>query len=139
LPPARTHFWIDTARGGSNGTGSSPRKYGTNGIMPELVNIGAEGCVGRRLPEGTAVWARATKNSVHAVRNSSAVMGRIAEDMETSAYRRSHVAVHPLVRITQRRPQRWRGPPRDQVPVDGRVGVAEWVPRRTDGEPGPVP
>ena len=43
LPPARTHFWIDAARGGRNGGCSSPRKYGTNGIIPELVNIGAVG------------------------------------------------------------------------------------------------
>ena len=45
LPPARTHFCTSAARGGSNGTGSSPRKYGTNCIIPELVNIGAVGWV----------------------------------------------------------------------------------------------
>ena len=54
LPARRTHFWIDDARGGSKGTGSSPRKYGTNCIIPELVNIGAVGCVGIRLAEGTS-------------------------------------------------------------------------------------
>ena len=43
------------ARGGRNGTGSSPRKYGTNGIIPEFVNIGADGWFGIRLADGTAV------------------------------------------------------------------------------------
>ena len=57
------------------GTGSSPRKYGTNGIIPELVNIGADGCVGIRLAEGTSgVRHGSTKNSVQARRSSSAVV-----------------------------------------------------------------
>ena len=78
LPPARTHFWIVAARGGSNGTGSSPRKYGTNCIIPELVNIGAVGCVGIRLADGTTVWSRAAKNSVQTWRSPLASMTRRA-------------------------------------------------------------
>jgi hypothetical protein len=70
LPPARTHFWTSAARGGLNGTGSSPRKYGTNGIIPELVNMGAVGWVGIRLPDGTIVCSRAAKNSAKARRSS---------------------------------------------------------------------
>ena len=52
LPASRTHFWIVAARGGSNGTGSSPRKYGTNCIIPEFVNIGAVGWVGMQARRG---------------------------------------------------------------------------------------
>src|SRR5436190_1219576 len=43
LPPALTHFCTSATRGGSHGTGSSPRKYGTNGIIPEFTNIGDRG------------------------------------------------------------------------------------------------
>jgi hypothetical protein len=46
---------METARGGSYGADSSPKKYGTKGIIPEFVNIGAEGCVGIRLPDRTGV------------------------------------------------------------------------------------
>ncbi len=45
-------------------------KYGTKGIIPELVNMGAEGCSGMRPAEGTVVCWRATQNSVQAVRSS---------------------------------------------------------------------
>jgi hypothetical protein len=31
--------------------------------------MGADGCVGRRLPEGTTVWDRLAKNSVQAERS----------------------------------------------------------------------
>ena len=53
LPPARTHFCTDVARAGVNGTSSSPRKYGTNCIIPELVNIGADGWCGMSPADGT--------------------------------------------------------------------------------------
>src|SRR5690606_26488643 len=45
--------------------------------MPELVNMGALGCVGMRLPEGTLVCCLATKKSVQARRNSAEVRGAI--------------------------------------------------------------
>ena len=77
LPARRTHFWIVAARGGSYGTGSSPRKYGTNCIIPELVNIGAVGCVGIRLAEGTSVCCLAAKNSFQVRRRPVASMGAI--------------------------------------------------------------
>ena len=73
LPPARTHFCTRLARGGSNGTGSSPRKYGTNGIIPELVNIGAVGWCGISPADGTTVWPRAAKKSWKTLRSSLAV------------------------------------------------------------------
>ena len=63
LPARRTHFWIVAARGGSYGTGSSPRKYGTNCIIPEFVNIGAVGCVGIRLGRRARACARARRRS----------------------------------------------------------------------------
>ena len=75
LPASRTHFWIDDARGGSKGTGSSPRKYGTNCIIPELVNIGAVGCVGIRLADGTSACWRASKNSFQVRRSVTPSMG----------------------------------------------------------------
>src|SRR5262245_58628153 len=77
LPPARTQRCTEAARGGTYGTASSPRKQGTNGIIPELVNMGALGCVGMRLPDGTIVCARAAKKSVKARRNSAEVRGAI--------------------------------------------------------------
>ena len=81
LPPARTQRCTDVARGGSKGTGSSPRKYGTNGIIPELVNIGAVGWSGISPAEGTRVCPRSSKNEVNARRSS-------AESMVGPAYRR---------------------------------------------------
>ncbi|CAB4557047.1 unannotated protein [freshwater metagenome] len=88
LPPARTHFCIETARGGEYGAGSSPKKYGTKGIIPEFVNIGADGWVGMRLPDLTDVWARATKKSVQVRRRSFALNGRGGDaDMKGSHYR----------------------------------------------------
>src|SRR5258706_2625567 len=71
FPARRTHFGIDDALGGLNGTGSSPRKYGTNCIIPELTNIGAVGWCGMRPAEGTIVCCRSRQKSVHARRNSS--------------------------------------------------------------------
>src|SRR5882724_2103830 len=71
FPARRTHFWIDDALGGLNGTGSSPRKYGTNGIIPELTNIGAVGWCGMSPADGTNVCCRSPKKSPHARRNSS--------------------------------------------------------------------
>src|SRR5438132_7417174 len=76
LPPARTHFWTLHARRGVNGGSSSPRKYGTNCIIPELVNMGADGWCGIKLAAATGVWARAVKNSVQARRSWSAFMVR---------------------------------------------------------------
>jgi len=52
-------------------------KYGTNGIIPELVNIGALGCVGMRLADGTMVCCRAAKKSFHAARRSEEDRGAI--------------------------------------------------------------
>jgi hypothetical protein len=75
LPPARTHFWIDTARGGSKGTGSSPRKIGTKGIIPELVNMGADGWCGIRPAEDTAVCPLSVQNRFQVRRSSSASIG----------------------------------------------------------------
>ncbi len=49
FPPARTHFWILTARG--DGGFSSPTKYGLNGTIPELVNSNVLSC-GMRLADG---------------------------------------------------------------------------------------
>ncbi len=57
--------------------------------------MGADGCVGIRLPERTTVWARAAKKSVHARRSSSAVKGRISGGMGGSAYRRGTRSGHP--------------------------------------------
>ena len=74
LPPARTHFWTVVARG--NGAGSSPRKYGTNCIIPEFVNIGAVGWCGIRPADGTFVCPRSAKKSVNAARSSVACMSR---------------------------------------------------------------
>ena len=71
MPPARTHFWLEVARG--YGAGSSPVKYGLNGIMPATVNRTVLSC-GIRLALGTSVWPRATKKSRKAARSSSAVM-----------------------------------------------------------------
>ena len=52
--------------------------------MPEFVNIGADGCVGIRLPDRTGVCPRSTKKSIHRRRSSLAVSGRNrAEDMGT--------------------------------------------------------
>ena len=62
LPDRRTHFWIDWARG--QGGGSSPRKYGTNCIIPELVNRGAVGWCGIRLADGTSAWLARRKKSI---------------------------------------------------------------------------
>ena len=56
LPPARTHFWTDAARG--YGGASSPTKYGLNGTMPATVNSTVGSC-GIRLADGTSVWPRA--------------------------------------------------------------------------------
>src|SRR5262245_4758517 len=81
LPARRTHFWIDDARGGSNGTGSSARKYGTNCIIPECVNMGAVGCVGMRLAEGTSACPWAVKNSFQVRRS-------VTASMTDRAYRR---------------------------------------------------
>src|SRR4029450_1410006 len=78
LPPARTQRWTEAARGGRYGTGSSPRNSGTNGIIPELVNMGALGCVGMRLPDGTIVCCLASKNSVQERRSSAEVRGAIS-------------------------------------------------------------
>jgi hypothetical protein len=44
-------------------------KYGTKGIIPEFVNIGALGCVGIKLADGTMVCCRAAKNSFQALLN----------------------------------------------------------------------
>src|SRR3954453_12579952 len=76
LPPALTHFWTSATRGGSYGTGSSPRKYGTNGIIPEFTNIGAVGWCGIRPADGTIVCCLDAKKSRNARRSSSAFIGR---------------------------------------------------------------
>ncbi len=47
-------------------------KYGTNGIIPEFVNIGADGCSGISPLAGTSVWSRATQKSVQTCRSSCA-------------------------------------------------------------------
>jgi hypothetical protein len=41
------------------------------------VNMGALGCVGMRLADGTTVWALAAKNSSHAWRSSAEDRGAI--------------------------------------------------------------
>src|SRR3954462_9067482 len=71
LPPARTHFCTSATRGGSYGTGSSPRKYGTNGIIPEFTNIGAVGWCGIKPADGTILCCRCAKKSRNFCRSSS--------------------------------------------------------------------
>src|SRR6478752_3275268 len=47
-------------------------KYGTNGIIPELVNMGADGCSGMSPLAGTSVCCLATQNSGQTCRSSCA-------------------------------------------------------------------
>src|SRR5712691_7059592 len=74
LPPARTDFWMLVALGGENGTFSSPRKYGTNWIMPEFVNNGAEECVGINDADFTRVCCFSAQKCFQTSRNSAAVV-----------------------------------------------------------------
>src|SRR4051812_30874547 len=93
LPPARTHFCTSATRGGSYGTGSSPRKNGTNCIIPEFVNIGAVGWCGMRPADGTIVWARAAKKSRNFWRSSS---DRIATKLPTGRFQLRSNLCFPL-------------------------------------------
>src|SRR6188768_518733 len=96
LPARRTHFWMLEARGGSKGTGSSPRKYGTNCIIPEFVNIGAVGWVGMRLADGTSAWSRARKNSFQVRRS-------VTASMTDPAYRWVVLALMEVADVSRRR------------------------------------
>jgi hypothetical protein len=62
------------ARGGEKGGFSSPRKYGTNWIMPAFVNNGAVGWVGMSEEDPTTVWSLAAQYSFHTWRSSAAVL-----------------------------------------------------------------
>src|SRR5262245_9648141 len=115
LPPMRAHFWIDWAR--RNGACSSPRKYGTNCIIPELVNIGAEGWCGMSPAAGTSRWSRAEKNSVHVRRSSSAVLTGAA--MVASGYATPPtppVLWRPLVAVPPRSAKERIGGCRSRLP-----------------------
>src|SRR3954468_360476 len=70
LPPARMHFWTEAALGGTNGGCSSPRKYGTNCIIPELVNIGADGWCGMSPADATKVCCFCSKKDRQTRRSS---------------------------------------------------------------------
>src|SRR3954454_4920589 len=73
LPPARTHFWTETAR--LYGGVSSPVKNDLNGTIPATVKSSVLS-TGITDADGTCEWARSVKNSTKARRSSSDVVGR---------------------------------------------------------------
>ena len=138
LPPARTHFWTSATRGGSNGTGSSPRKYGTNCIIPEFVNIGAVGWCGIRLADGTSVCCRAREEveegaaqlvGVHAVRPARLPAGRAVELGVGCSASRSRIASRPSATAARRSAPRRSQSARRGRPTPARACSAATVSR----------
>src|SRR5437763_14259711 len=133
LPASRTHFWIDAARGGTKGTGSSARKYGTNCIIPELVNIGAVGWCGISPADGTRVCWRSRQKPFQARRSSSAFIEVVTLPAGSRQVRADLglALLHGRPSFGPRRPEVLPEPPQRTGAIRGHPHLAEAPDRQT--------
>ena len=146
LPPARTHFCTDV-RPAVDGGGSSPRKYGTNGIIPELVNIGRRRVVrdqaGRRHRRCGRARRRTSSRrggarSAFMVRDQPTGGGsrspgrRMSSSRRVSSASRSRMASRPSATAARRSLRRARGrAPAEVGRRPARAVALDRLPRRT--------